>query len=191
MLEVLIGIFAVVAGIFMIVRRPGPSTPTTTIGRLLYGPLGGIVALGIGLFMLASTSFIFVDANQVGHLKRIYAFKELPPGRIIALNGEKGPQAEILGPGFHFIPLVRVLYDFEEFDVVTIPEGYYGQLTTLDGQAMPSGMFMAPAISDEDMGDMLKADVFLTKGGLRGPQETVLKPGQYRMNRYLFDVRLD
>ena len=191
MLEVLIGIFAVVAGIFMIVRRPGPSTPTTTIGRLLYGPLGGIVALGIGLFMLASTSFIFVDANQVGHLKRIYAFKELPPGRIIALNGEKGPQAEILGPGFHFIPLVRVLYDFEEFDVVTIPEGYYGQLTTLDGQAMPSGMFMAPAISDEDMGDMLKADVFLTKGGLRGPQETVLKPGQYRLNRYLFDVRLD
>lgn len=191
MLEVLIGIFAVVAGIFMIVRRPGPSTPTTRIGRLLYGPLGGIVALGIGLFMLASTSFIFVDANQVGHLKRIYAFKELPPGRIIALNGEKGPQAEILGPGFHFIPLVRVLYDFEEFDVVTIPEGYYGQLTTLDGQAMPSGMFMAPAISDEDMGDMLKADVFLTKGGLRGPQETVLKPGQYRLNRYLFDVRLD
>lgn len=191
MLEVLIGVFAVVAGIIMIVRRPGPSTPTSRIGRLLYGPLGGIVALGIGLFMLASTSFIFVDANQVGHLKRIYAFKELPPGRIIALNGEKGPQAEILGPGFHFIPLVRVLYDFEEFDVVTIPEGYYGQLTTLDGQAMPSGMFMAPAIPDETMGDMLKADVFLTKGGLRGPQETVLKPGQYRLNRYLFDVRLD
>ncbi|WP_417680264.1 hypothetical protein [Roseibium sp.] len=191
MLEVLIGIIAVVAGIIMIVRRPGPSTPTSRMGRLLYGPLGGIIALGIGLFMLASTSFIFVDANQVGHLKRIYAFKELPPGRIIALNGEKGPQAEILGPGFHFIPLVRVLYDFEEFDVVTIPEGYYGQLTTLDGQAMPSGMFMAPAIPDEDMGDMLKADVFLTKGGLRGPQETVLKPGQYRLNRYLFDVRLD
>ena len=107
MLEVLIGIIAVVAGIIMIVRRPGPSTPTSRMGRLLYGPLGGIVALGIGLFMLASTSFIFVDANQVGHLKRIYAFKELPPGRIIALNGEKGPQAEILGPGFHFIPLVR------------------------------------------------------------------------------------
>lgn len=191
MLEVLIGVVAVIAGIIMIVRRPGPSTPVSRIGRLIYGPLGGIVALGIGLFMLASTSFIFVDANQVGHLKRIYAFKELPPGRIIALNGEKGPQAEILGPGFHFIPLVRVLYDFEEFDVVTIPEGYYGQLTTLDGQAMPSGMFMAPAIPDEDMGDMLKADVFLTKGGLRGPQETVLKPGQYRLNRYLFDVRLD
>ncbi|MBD1545149.1 SPFH domain-containing protein [Roseibium aggregatum] len=191
MLEVLIGVVAVIAGIIMIVRRPGPSTPVSRIGRLIYGPLGGIVALGIGLFMLASTSFIFVDANQVGHLKRIYAFKELPPGRIIALNGEKGPQAEILGPGFHFIPLVRVLYDFEEFDVVTIPEGYYGQLTTLDGKAMPSGMFMAPAIPDEDMGDMLKADVFLTKGGLRGPQETVLKPGQYRLNRYLFDVRLD
>lgn len=191
MIEVLIGVVAVVVGALMLFRRPGPSTPTTKIGRLLYGPLTGIVLLAIGLFMLASTSFIFVDADRVGHLKRIYAFKELPAGRIIALNGEKGPQAQILGPGFHFIPLVRVLYDFEEFDVVTIPEGYYGQLTTLDGDAMPSGMFMAPAIPDEKMGDMLKADVFLTNGGLRGPQETVLKPGRYRLNRYLFDIRLD
>jgi hypothetical protein len=71
------------------------------------------------------------------------------------------------------------------------PEGYYGQLTALDGDAMPSGMFMAPAISDSEVGDMLKAESFLTKGGLRGPQETVLKPGQYRLNRYLFDLRLD
>jgi hypothetical protein len=191
MLGVLIGAFAVAAGIIMLIRKPGVSTPTSMLGRLLFGRPGGLVVLLIGVFMLASTSFIFVDANQVGHLKRIYAFKELPPGRILALDGEKGPQAQILGPGFHVIPLVRVLYDFEEYDVVTIPEGYYGQLTTLDGMAMPSGMFMAPAIPDDRVGDMLKAEVFLTEGGLRGPQETVLKPGQYRLNRYLFDIRLD
>ncbi len=191
MLEVLIGALAVAVGIVMLLRHPGISTPTSRLGRIFFSRPSGLLFLLIGLFMLASSSFVLVDANQVGHLKRIYAFKELPPGRIIALDGEKGPQAEILGPGFHFIPLVRVLYDFEEYDVVTIPEGYYGQLTTLDGNAMPSGMFMAPAIPDDQVGDMLKADVFLKNGGLRGPQETVLKPGQYRLNRYLFDVRLD
>ncbi|WP_417669396.1 SPFH domain-containing protein [Roseibium sp.] len=191
MLGVLIGLFAFVGGILLLMRRAGPSTPASGPARLIVGPIGGMVLVLLGLFMLASTSFVFVDADRVGHLKRIYAFKELPAGRIIALDGEKGPQAEILGPGFHFIPLVRVLYDFEEFEVVTIPEGYYGQLTALDGTAMPSGMFMAPAIPDEQVGDMLKAEIFLTEDGIRGPQETVLKPGRYRLNRYLFDVRLD
>jgi hypothetical protein len=38
---------------------------------------------------------------------------------------------------------------------------------------------------------MLDAATFLTKGGIRGPQETVLKPGAYRLNRYLFDIRID
>lgn len=191
MLGVFLGILAVVIGTLLLFRRK--TARSGAAGRLsfLFGPVGGVTFILVGLFLLASTSFILVDADRVGHLKRIYAFQELPAGRIIAVDGEKGPQAQILGPGFHFIPLVRVLYDFEEYDVVSIPEGYYGQLTALDGQAMPSGMFMAPAIPDEDVGDMLKAEVFLTDGGYRGPQETVLKPGRYRLNRYLFSVRLD
>lgn len=191
MLGVIIGIVAIFIGGAIMMRRTGSPAGGHRLLRLVASRFTGIVLIAIGGFMLLSTSFIFVDANSVGHLKRIYAFKELPEGRIIALEGEKGPQAQILGPGFHFIPLVRVLYDFEEWDVVTIPEGYYGQLTALDGSAMPSGMFMAPAISDENVGEMLNAATFLTNGGLRGPQETVLKPGQYRLNRYLFDVRLD
>lgn len=63
----------------------------------LSGALGGIIPIAIGLFLLSSTSFVYIDANGVGTLKRIYAFNELPPGRIIALSGQKGPQAEILG----------------------------------------------------------------------------------------------
>ncbi|QDG78663.1 SPFH domain-containing protein [Labrenzia sp. PHM005] len=191
MLGVVIGLLIILIGASALLRRGSSASGGSRLSRILGSKVMGIVLILIGTFMLASSSFVFVDADRVGHLKRIYAFKELPEGRILALEGEKGPQAQILGPGFHFIPLVRVLYDFEEWDVVTIPEGYYGQLTALDGNAMPSGMFMAPAISDAEVGDMLKAESFLTKGGLRGPQETVLKPGQYRLNRYLFDLRLD
>jgi hypothetical protein len=144
--------------------------------------------MAAGGLMLANTSFVFVAADQVGHLKRIYAFEELPPGRVVALSGQKGPQAGVLGPGFHFIPFVRVLYEFEEYPLVQVPEGYYGQITAVDGAPMPAGMFMAPAIPDDRMAAMLNAETFLAEGGYRGPQETVLKPGSYRLNRYLFDV---
>ncbi len=200
MLGVVVGFLALAIGIFLLFRGGGkpagstPATPSNRIGRMLatLGRRGvGIILTAVGLFMLASTSFIYVDPDGVGHLKRIYAFQELPKGRIVALDGQKGPQARILGPGFHFIPLVRVLYDYEEFDVISVPEGYYGQIKTNDGDPMPSGMFIAPSFTDADTSDMLNADSFLTKGGFKGPQETVLKPGRYRLNRYLYDVKVD
>lgn len=187
MTGVVLGIVALVLGILLLARphlirinRFG------TAGGYVVG-LAGVVA---GITLLASSSFVVVDANSVGHLKRIYAFEDMEPGQIIATDGQKGPQARILGPGFHLIPLVRVLYDFEEYPVVNVPEGFYGQITTLDGARMPDGMFIAPLIPDDRVADMLKAEVFLSEGGIKGPQETVLKPGNYRLNRYLFDVNI-
>ncbi|MDX2257760.1 MAG: SPFH domain-containing protein [Hyphomicrobiaceae bacterium] len=205
MIYVLFGILAVVAGVALLVRNLKAATTTLPVpageapGRL--GRLGGAasgasgIVLGaglvaFGLFLLASTSFVFIDANRVGHLKRIYAFQELPPGRIVALPGQKGPQARILGPGFHFLPLVRVLYQVEQYDIVKVPEGFYGEIVAVDGQPMPEGMYIAPQIPDDKLGRMLDAETFLTEGGHRGPQETVLKPGEYRLNRYLFDVQV-
>jgi SPFH domain / Band 7 family len=206
MLYVVIGFIALAYGIWLLIKsiKSQPQqlpVPTSGSGNKktgavrqalsgISGLLGGIASIAIGLFLLASTSFVFIDADKVGHLKRIYAFQELPPGRIIALAGQKGPQAAILGPGFHFIPLVRVLYTIESYDVMKVPEGYYGEIVAVDGQPMPDGMFIAPKIPDDQLADMLTAESFLTKGGYRGPQETVLKPGEYRLNRYLFDVHV-
>jgi hypothetical protein len=192
MIQVVVGVVAIVAGLVVFARgRAVAQAGTSRVGAVLTGrPFATVLILG-GLFFLAQSSFVFIDADRVGHLKRIYAFEELPEGRIIALGGQKGPQAQVLGPGFHFIPLVRVLYDVEEYSVFRVPEGRYGQVTTLDGAPMPDGMYIAPAIPDDKVADMLKAEVFLTQGGYRGPQETVLKPGAYRLNRFLFDVRVD
>ena len=197
MVGVVIGFLALGVGIYLLFRGGGSTTPPATpqgkLGRTLaaLGRRGlGVVLAAVGLFLLASTSFVYVDPDGVGHLKRIYAFEELPRGRIVALEGEKGPQADILGPGFHFIPFVRVLYDYEEFEVLTVPEGYYGQIKANDGLPMPSGMYIAPSFPDDKTEGMLDAKTFLTSGGYKGPQETVLKPGRYRLNRYLFDVRI-
>jgi hypothetical protein len=196
MFAVVVGFLLILIGLQLMLRRrqvvpqQGPWTPQQALGSALGGRLTGVVLILAGLAFFASTSFVLISADKVGHLKRIYLASDLPPGRILALPGQKGPQAQMLGPGFHFRPMLNVLYDVEQFDVVQIPEGYYGQVTTLDGQPMPDGMFMAPVIVDEKLEAMLNAETFLTAGGYRGPQETVLKPGAYRLNRYLFDVKV-
>ena len=195
MLYVIVGIVLILFGVQALFRRNQPQPAlqgrAAVIGTIIGGPVFGIVLILAGLAFLTSTSFVLIAADKVGHLKRIYLAADLPPGRIIALPGQKGPQAEILGPGFHFRPLLNVLYDVEERDVVQVPEGYYGQITTLDGAPMPEGMFIAPVIADDKLATMLEAQIYIEQGGIRGPQETVLKPGSYRMNRYLFDVRVD
>ncbi len=150
----------------------------------------GLVA--VGLFLLGSRSFVIVGANEVGHLERIYLAPNLPPGRIIAPDGEKGPQAEIIGPGFHFMPFVRILNEVDtSIPVVEIPEGQYGILIAKDGLPLRPGQFIADAWPENQFQNMLDAKYFLTEGkGQKGPQLSVLRPGRYRINRYLFDVKV-
>jgi len=148
---------------------------------------GGLVLMGI--FGLLSRSFLIVDANEVGHLKRIFLADDLPAGQIIALQGEKGPQSEILGPGFHFRSLVRILYDIEYSSVIEIHEGQYGLLLAKDGAPLQAEQFLASSWKEGDSKNMLNANHFLTEGnGQKGPQLEVLRPGKYRLNQYLFSV---
>lgn len=148
-----------------------------------------ITLFAIGIFGLASRSFVIVDANEVGHLKRIYLASNLAPGKIIAAEGEKGPQSDVLGPGFHFIPLVKILFDVEYYPVTNVPEGQYGLLIAKDGKPLLDRQFISNAWGEERFEDMLNATYFLTEGkGQKGPQLDVLRPGKYRLNRYLYDI---
>lgn len=143
----------------------------------------------LALFLLFSTSFVIVDANRIGHLKRIYLGKSMPPGQIIAFQGQKGPQAEILPPGFHFRPLLNVLYDVEELSVIEIKDGSYGFIVAKDGSPLRKDQFLADAWPEDLKKKMLEAEFFLKNNGQKGPQLSVLSPGIYRLNRYLFSVK--
>ena len=157
-------------------------------------PQGFLLRIGswfswiLSVFLLISTSFVIVDQESVGHLKRIYFANDLKPGQIIAKRNQKGPQALILGPGFHFIPFVNLLYKVEEFGIVNIPDGTYGHLLAKDGAPLENQQYMARKWPDDTFDQMLDAEYFLKNGGQKGPQLSVLKPGSYRINRYLFDV---
>ena len=171
----------------------------TMLGFVLHGmkQMGGFqvptwapwFSWAIGVFLVGATSFVIIEQDNIGHLKRIYFASDMPPGQIIAFDGQKGPQAKILGPGFHLIPLVNVLYEVEEFPVVQILQGSYGFLTAKGGAPLGAGEFIAKGAPEKEFNKMLDAEYFLNNGGQKGPQLNVLRPGSYRINLYLFDVK--
>ena len=146
----------------------------------------GIAAI---VFAVASTSFVRVPDGHLGQLFRIYGGGSLSEGRIVAVHGENGPQARILTPGFHPWFLVNVLYDVDTSKTeINVAKGKVGILTAKDGVPLRAGQAFADPFPAKIGYNMLDAEVFLLNGGQRGPQLTVLTPGRYRLNRYLWDV---
>ena len=162
--------------------------PQSIRGALPAGLLRTLGAVLI-IFAVASTSFVHVPDGHLGQLFRIYGGGSMAAGRIVAVNGENGPQARILTPGFHAWPLVNVLYSVDTSrQEVNVPAGKVGILTAKDGAALGAGQAFADPFPDKLGYQMLDAGTFLRNGGQRGPQLTVLTSGRYRLNRYLWDI---
>ncbi len=145
-----------------------------------------VTALVVVAVSVVASSVRYVGEDQVGIVIKNIAFRDLPKGQIIATNGEKGPQARILGPGWK--PWIwPLIYDVEKTGVVEIREGQVGLLTTTDGLALPPGEIYAEEWPTQDFQKMLDTEYFLGDGGgFKGPQASVLTPGKYRINSKLF-----
>jgi len=69
-----------------------------------------------------------------------------------------------------------------------VPQGKVAILTARDGAPLRSGQAFADPFPTKLGYQMLDAATFIGNGGQRGPQLTVLTPGKWRINRYLWDV---
>ena len=147
------------------------------------------VSAALALVTFLATSFIAVGSGKVAHLQKVYGSSSLQNGAIIAVNGEKGPQAFVYPEGVHFSPFINVLYDVQKFNIVDIKDGEYGYLIARDGAPLRADQTFADAFAPEQGREMLDAAFFLKNGGQKGPQTTVLPPGSHRLNRYLWDVQ--
>ena len=158
--------------------------------QLRIAALGAAVVVVMIFFTLAS--FRYVGENAIGLVTKNIGFHSLPAGKIIATEGEKGPQAEILPPGWHpwYWPFI---YDIEFDEVIKIPAGSVGLVNSSDGQPLPRDTTYAPEWSQGEERQMAQnAKFFLTEGGgFKGPQTSVLKPGSYRINPKLFSVKIE
>jgi len=144
------------------------------------------------LFLAGSTSFVIVGENQAGHKSKIYLGGDIPSGRIIAVNGQKGPQAQLIPPGFHFEPLLNIINNVVLHEIISVPEGNYAYLVAKDGGPLRPDQTYADAFAPEESAEMVNdAAYFLFNGGQKGPQTSVLTPGKYRLNQFLWDVKFD
>jgi uncharacterized membrane protein YqiK len=183
MFALVIGSLLLFGGVIALVVRAasGSSATRATLGS------AGLAAILLGAMAFIVASAVYVSSEQTGVVVRTLG-AELPAGHIVAVAGEKGPQAKVLGPGWHF-GYWPWSYEVEKVGTIMVPNGQIGVVTALDGRVLPGGTVFAPAWKSAD--DMLDATKFLAAGtGFRGPQLTILTPGNYRINPRLFKVEM-
>ena len=133
---------------------------------------------------------VIVPDNRIGVVTKKFALfgthRRLPDGRIIALNGEAGYQADTLPPGLH-VGLWPWQYAVDSVEFFTVPPGKIGCVEACDGQPLPAGRIIARQVDCDSFQD---ARAFLQNNGQRGPQMQIIPPGTYRVNPLLFFVTL-
>jgi len=134
-----------------------------------------------GLFIVPEDSVAIVTKKFV----LFGAHKTLPDGRIIALQGEAGIQADTLAPGLHWwLWPWQYATMLQRFVVLT--EGTIGIVEAKDGAPIAVGRVLGKRVACDSFQN---ARAFLANGGERGPQLAVIPPGNYRINTALFTIR--
>jgi len=150
------------------------------------------VSMGAGfvaVVIFANMSFVTVPDDKIMLMKRVYFGSPMEAGQYIAKPGQNGPQARILTPGFTFDLFINVLYNLEEASFTHIHEGYYGYIVANDGESLRNDQFLADEWNESVARQMIDGEYFLAHGGQKGPQLSVLKPGIWAINTYLFTIK--
>jgi uncharacterized membrane protein YqiK len=127
---------------------------------------------------------VLIRERQVGVVVKRFGGRPLPPGRLVALAGEAGYQADTLAPGLHF-GLWRWQYRVEKVPVVVVPQGEIALVIAADGEAIPAGRILGKLV---DCDNFQNARKYLANGGEKGRQLGILTGGTYRINLALFNV---
>lgn len=139
-------------------------------------------------FLKILLGIVFISEHQTGIvIKKFVLFgnnKTLPEGRIVAINGEAGYQAEMLPPGLHFWKWFWQ-YTINKIEFTTVEEGKLSLIESKDGDPLDSGHITSKSVSCNKYQD---ASLFLSSGGQKGKQRDYLTPGVYRINTALFNI---
>lgn len=104
-----------------------------------------------------------IPAGKIG-VRIALEGEELPLGNVLAEPGQKGIRRGVIGPGRY--PINTYAERIEEYEPVTIPPGYRGVVTLLDGT------------------EPKDPNVILVGKGERGVQKETLPPGIHYLNPY-------
>src|SRR3989475_3020491 len=146
----------------------------------------GFVLL-IVLLLILRRIFVNVGAREIAIKERRYMGRRMPPGRVVATEGEVGIQAEVLKPGLHLIkfPFERVV---RKVPLIEIGADELGIVEAVDGEPMLPGRIFALDRAQNAHNNFQDPIAFIKQGGVKGIQLRTLPPGLWPIHPYLFRV---
>jgi uncharacterized membrane protein YqiK len=145
---------------------------------------GGLAVLALILILQFFLGAVLIQERQVGIVVKRFGGGSLTHGRLIALEGEAGYQADTLSPGMYF-GYWRWQYRIIKVGVTVIPQGEIALVVAADGAAIPPGRILGRVVPCDNYQD---ARMFFAGGGEKGRQLGILTGGTYRINTALFTV---
>jgi uncharacterized membrane protein YqiK len=162
---------------------------TLSIPPAVWWVVGAIVAL---IFISIFLGIRSIPNNCVGIIEKKWSSKgSVTDGRIIALNGEAGYQADLLRGGVHLF-YWPWQYRIHKVSLVIVPQGKIGYAYARDGEPLPPSQTLGRVVDCNHFQDARK---FLGDSnspqaaiGQRGRQRVILREGVYAINLALFVV---
>jgi uncharacterized membrane protein YqiK len=148
------------------------------------------VFMGMLVFILLIRNFLVnVGAQEIAIKERRYLGAKMPPGRVVATEGEVGIQADVLKPGLHFVkwPFEAVVC---KAPLIEIAADELGVIEAIDGEPLPTGRIFAPDRAKNAHNNFQDPIAFIKQGGVKGIQMRTLPPGLWPIHPYLFRVSI-
>jgi uncharacterized membrane protein YqiK len=125
----------------------------------------GLVALLVMVPVVAwLAGFVRIREDQVGIVVKRFAGRSLPAGRLIALEGEAGYQADTLAPGCHF-GYWPWQYAVQKVPMTVVAPGEIALVLAADGAPIPPERILGKVVASDDFQNARR---FLTGGGSAG-----------------------
>jgi uncharacterized membrane protein YqiK len=184
-----------VASLFSAIVLPGWPSLFAALSDIPGGVIWIVAAVVALLLATELAGMRYIANNRVGIVEKLWSLKgSVQEGRIIALDGEAGIQAEVLRGGLHF-GLWRWQYRIHKAPLVSVPQGKIGYVYARDGEALLPSQTLGQVIECNNFQD---ARQFLGGEpsspeqqpilGQRGRQRAILREGVYAINIGLFTV---
>jgi uncharacterized membrane protein YqiK len=144
-------------------------------------------AILIVVLIILTRIFVNVGAREIAIKERRYLGAKMPPGRVVATEGEVGIQADVLKPGLHLIrfPFEKVV---RKVPLIEIGADELGIVEAIDGEPMPPGRIFALDRAQNAHNNFQDPIAFIKQGGVKGIQLRTLPPGLWPIHPYLFRV---
>jgi uncharacterized membrane protein YqiK len=151
-----------------------------------------LIALAFALFValiILSRILVNVGAKEIAIKERRYIGSKMPPGRVVATEGEVGIQADVLKPGLHVVkwPFERVV---RKVALIEIGSDELGIVEAIDGEPLPAGRIFAPDRAQNAHNNFQDPIAFIKQGGVKGIQMRTLPPGLWPIHPYLFRLSI-